>query len=88
VDEQNRGVGQRQQVQDRHIGQQGAEQAGERQAVIGRERSSLYLGGLLGALLAYVPILHLLALPYTAILFVHLCLGALRELRNAQGVSV
>lgn len=63
-------------------------QAGERQAVIGRERSSLYLGGLLGALLAYVPILHLLALPYTAILFVHLCLGALRELRNAQGVSV
>lgn len=63
-------------------------QPGERKALIGRERSSLYLGGLLGALLAYVPVLHLVALPYTAILFVHLCLGALRELRIEQGVSV
>jgi hypothetical protein len=60
----------------------------ERQALVGRERGSLYLGGLLGALLAYVPVLHLLALPYTAILFVHLCLGALRELRQEKGISV
>jgi hypothetical protein len=60
----------------------------ERKAIAQRERSGLYLGGLVGALFAYVPILHLLALPYTAILFVHLCLGALRELRREQGVSV
>jgi hypothetical protein len=60
----------------------------ERKALVGRERGSLYLGGLLGALLAYVPVLNILALPYTAILFVHLCLGGLRELRAQQGVSV
>jgi hypothetical protein len=60
----------------------------EREALVGRERGSLYLGGMLGALLAYVPVLHILALPYTAILFVHLCLGALRELRKQQGVAV
>jgi hypothetical protein len=60
----------------------------ERKALVGRERGSLYLGGLLGALLAYVPVLHILALPYTAILFVHLCLGALRELRKEHGVTV
>lgn len=60
----------------------------ERKVLVSRERSSLYLGGLLGALLAYVPLLHLLALPYTAILFVHLCLGALRELRKEQGVAI
>ena len=63
-------------------------QPAERKALVGRERSSLYLGGLLGALLAYVPVLHILALPYTAILFVHLCLSALRELRKEQGVAV
>jgi hypothetical protein len=63
-------------------------QPSERGVVIGRERSSLYLGGLLGALLAYVPVLHIVALPYTAILFVHLCLGALRDLRKEQGVTV
>ena len=63
-------------------------QPAERQAILQRERSSLYLGGLIGALLAYVPLVHLLALPYTAILFVHLCLSALRALRNEQGVNV
>lgn len=60
----------------------------ERKAIVRRERAGLYLGGLVGALLAYVPILHLLALPYTAILFVHLCLGGLRTLRKEQGVSL
>lgn len=60
----------------------------ERVMVVRHERGSLYLGGLVGALIAHVPILNLLALAYTAILFVHLCLSALRELRNQQGVVV
>lgn len=60
----------------------------ERDAIVRRERGSLYLAGLIGALVAYVPVLHLLALPYTAVLFVHLCLGALRALRQEQGVTV
>ncbi|GAB1392272.1 EI24 domain-containing protein [Rhodocyclaceae bacterium] len=60
----------------------------ERVAVIQRERNSLYLGGLVGALIAHVPVLNLLALAYTALLFVHLCLGALRDLRNQQGISL
>jgi len=60
----------------------------ERAAVIQRERNSLYLGGLVGALIAHVPVLNLLALAYTAVLFVHLCLGALRDLRQQQGISV
>ncbi len=60
----------------------------ERVALVRREKGSLYLGGLVGALAAHVPILNLLALAYTAVLFVHLCLGALRELRAEQGVNV
>ncbi len=60
----------------------------ERTTLIRRERSSLYLGGLVGALIAHVPFLNLLALAYTAVLFVHLCLGALRDLRNQQGISL
>lgn len=61
---------------------------GERAAVFRRARGSLHLGGLVGALAAHVPILNLLALAWTAVLFVHLCLGALRELRAEQGVSI
>lgn len=60
----------------------------ERRELVRRERPSLYLGGLVGALVAYVPVLHLLALPYTAILFVHLCLGALRTLRREKGIPL
>ncbi len=60
----------------------------ERKAVVGRSRGNLYLGGLLGALLSYVPVLHLVALPWTAILFVHLCLGELRELRREKGIAL
>jgi CysZ protein len=60
----------------------------ERKAVIARERSSLYLGGLVGALASYVPLLNLLALAFTAVLFVHLCLGGLRRLRAEQGIAL
>lgn len=63
-------------------------QPGEIAALVSRERGRFYLGGLAGAALGYVPFLHLLAPAYTAVLFVHLSLGALRELRREQGVSV
>jgi hypothetical protein len=61
---------------------------GERAALVRDERSSLYLGGLVGALLAHVPVLNLFALAYTAVLFVHLCLGGLRDLRSEKGVPL
>ena len=60
----------------------------ERATLVRRERGSLYLGGLLGALASYVPLLNLFAPAFTAVLFVHLCLGGLRELRRERGVSV
>lgn len=63
-------------------------QTEERTKLIERERGTLHLGGLVGALMAHVPVLNLLALAYTAVLFVHLCLGALRELRAEEGVSL
>jgi len=63
-------------------------QPAERLALIGRARGRLYAGGLAGALVAHVPLVNLLAPAFTAVLFVHLCLGALRDLRNEQGVSL
>ena len=60
----------------------------ERITLVQRERSSLFLGGLVGALLAHVPVINLFALAYTAILFVHLCLGALRDLRAEKGIPL
>ncbi|MFZ5498458.1 MAG: EI24 domain-containing protein [Pseudomonadota bacterium] len=60
----------------------------ERAAIVRRERPTLYLGGFTGALLAYVPVANFFALPYTAILFVHLCLTALRELRQENGIPL
>ena len=60
----------------------------ERVELIRRERGQLYAGGLAGAFVAHVPIVNLLAPAYTAILFVHLCLGALRDLRQEKGVSL
>lgn len=58
----------------------------ERRELIRRERPALYLAGLLGALVAAVPLVNLLALPFTALLFVHLCLTALRALRQEKGI--
>lgn len=56
--------------------------------LIRRERGTLYAGGLAGAFVAHVPIVNLLAPAYTAVLFVHLCLGALRDLRNRKGITL
>lgn len=60
----------------------------ERIALIGRVRGKLYGAGLTSALAAHVPLVNLLAPAFAAVLFVHLCLGALRELRQEQGVAV
>jgi uncharacterized protein involved in cysteine biosynthesis len=60
----------------------------ERTALFKREQGRLYLAGLISALLAHVPLLNLFALAFTALLFVHLCLAALRRLRNEQGITL
>lgn len=56
--------------------------------LIRRERGSLFAGGLAGAFVAHIPLINLLAPAYTAVLFVHLCLGALRDLRNQKGITL
>lgn len=62
--------------------------AEERAEIVRRERPTLYLAGLLGALAAHVPLLNLFALAFTALLFVRLCLGALRRLRQEKGIAL
>ena len=57
-------------------------------ALIGRERGNLFAAGLLSAFAAHVPLVNLLAPAFTAVLFVHVCLGALRSLRNEKGVTL
>lgn len=60
----------------------------ERQKIVSRMRPSLYLAGLIGALVAHIPVLNLFALAFTALLFVRLCLGALRNLREREGITL
>lgn len=60
----------------------------ERAQIVRQMRSGLYLAGLTGALVAHIPILNLFALAFTALLFVRLCLGALRSLRERQGITL
>ena len=60
----------------------------ERDVLFHRERVNLIGAGLASALVGYVPVIHLLAPGFAALLFVHLCLAALRELRNQQGIPV
>ena len=56
------------------------------QQLINERKPAFYLAGVGGALLAHVPLLQLLAPTYTALVFIHLGLTALREQRRAQGV--
>jgi hypothetical protein len=62
--------------------------ASERAAVIRREKGNLYAAGMVGALVAHVPLLNLLAPAFAALLFVHLCLAGLRELRKQEGITL
>jgi len=60
----------------------------ERETLIRTERGSLYGAGLISAFVAHVPLVNLLAPAFTAVLFVHVCLGALRSLRNEKGITL
>ncbi|MDR2240912.1 MAG: EI24 domain-containing protein [Zoogloeaceae bacterium] len=51
--------------------------------VIARERGNLYLAGIVAGLLAYVPLIHLVAPAYAGLGFIHYCLEALRRTRKA-----
>lgn len=62
--------------------------AAERTALFRRERGNLFAAGLASALVGYVPVIHLLAPGFAALLFVHLCLAALRALRDEQGIGL
>lgn len=57
-------------------------------AVVAAERSRLYLAGAGSALTAHVPLVNLLAPAFTALVYVHLCLGALRRHRLERGIEV
>ena len=56
--------------------------------LVSEQRSAFIWAGLGTAALAYVPLLQLFAPAFTALVFVHLGLGALRRLRQAQGVML
>jgi uncharacterized protein involved in cysteine biosynthesis len=60
----------------------------ERETLIRNERGSLYGAGLISAFVAHVPLVNLLVPAFTAVLFVHVCLGALRTLRNEKGITL
>lgn len=57
--------------------------AGEMHEIFSTRRSSLYLLGLILALIAYVPVIGLFAPMLFALAFIHFGLGSLRELRGA-----
>lgn len=63
-------------------------QSAERLSLIRRERGNLYGAGLISSLVAHVPLVNLLAPAFAAVLFVHLCLSALRAMRNENGVTL
>lgn len=60
----------------------------ERARLFRREGGTLFGAGLVSALATYVPVVHLAAPGFAALLFVHLCLGALRDLRREEGISL
>lgn len=62
--------------------------AAELQQLISTRRPSFYVAGATGAAIAYVPIVQLVAPVFTALIFVHLGLAALRRLRQQQGVQL
>jgi CysZ protein len=54
----------------------------ELRAVIAGERGQLYLVGIVAGLLAYVPLVNLVAPAYAGLAFIHYCLAALRRERG------
>ena len=57
--------------------------ADELDAVLARERGGLYLAGIVAGLLAFVPVVNLVAPAYAGLAFIHYCLGALRRGRES-----
>jgi hypothetical protein len=57
--------------------------ADELDGVLARERGGLYLAGVVAGLLAFVPVLNLIAPAYAGLAFIHYCLEALRRARKA-----
>ena len=58
----------------------GADEIG---GVLARERSGLYLAGVVAGLLAFVPVLNLIAPAYAGLAYIHYCLEALRRARKS-----
>lgn len=62
--------------------------ASERARLVARQRGSFMLAGFVTALVAAVPVVNLLAPGFAALVFVHLGLEGLRQLRREEGVSL
>ena len=62
--------------------------AAELKRVVGDNRRALWLAGLVTAGAAHLPLVNLLAPAFTALVFVHLGLAALRRLRQQEGIEL
>ena len=62
--------------------------AAELRRIVGDNRRAFWLAGLVSAGASYLPLVNLLAPAFTALVFVHLGLGALRRLRQQEGVTL
>ena len=58
--------------------------AGEIETLLARERAQLYLVGIVAGLLAYVPVINLVAPAYAGLAFIHACLDLLRRERQQR----
>ena len=62
--------------------------AAELQRIVGDNRRAFWLAGLVTAGAAHLPLVNLLAPAFTALVFVHLGLAALRRLREQEGIAL
>jgi CysZ protein len=60
----------------------------ELRQIVHTHRSAFYAAGGTGAAVAYIPIVQLVAPVLTALIFVHVALVALRQMRQQQGVQL
>lgn len=60
----------------------------EMKQLLAEQRGGFLGAGIGSALVSYIPLLQVLAPTFTAVVFVHLGLGALRRLRGEQGVQL
>jgi uncharacterized protein involved in cysteine biosynthesis len=62
--------------------------AEERRRVVAEHGGEMRLAGLATALALHVPLVNFIVPAWTALVFVHLCLGRLRDLRREEGVWI